>query len=51
MRFCVFLDRKRQDGSAPNFFSGFRRKLLFITTCIERHCTRSLKHCLLRSRI
>jgi len=32
-----------QDESAPNFFSGFRRKHLFITTCIEKHYTRSLK--------
>jgi len=24
--FCVFLERW-QDGSAPNFFSGFKRKL------------------------
>jgi len=22
-----------------NFFSGFRRKHLFITTCIEKQCT------------
>jgi len=27
--------RKRQDGSAPNFFSGFRRKQLLIKNCIE----------------
>jgi len=32
--------RKRQDGSAPNFFSGLRRKHLFITICIEKQCTR-----------
>jgi len=24
------------------FFPGFRRKHLFITTCIEKHCTRTL---------
>jgi len=24
------------------FFSGFRRKRLFITTCIEKQCTRPL---------
>jgi len=36
--------RKRQQGSASasNFFKGFRRKHLFITTCIEKHCTRPL---------
>jgi len=34
--------RKQQDESAPNFFSRFRRKHLFITTCIEKHCTRPL---------
>jgi len=27
-----------------NFFSEFRRKHLFITTCIEENCTGSLKH-------
>jgi len=37
--------RKRQDGSAPIFFfSGFRRKHLFITTCIEKQCIRPLTH-------
>jgi len=25
---------KQQDGSAPTFFSGFRRKHLLITICI-----------------
>jgi len=25
-----------------NFLSGFRRKHLFVTTCIEKHCTRPL---------
>jgi len=35
--------RKRQDGSSPNFFSGFRGKHLFITTCSEKQCTRPLK--------
>jgi len=25
-----------------SFFSGFRRKHLFITTCIEKQCTRPL---------
>jgi len=34
--------RKRQDGSVPNFFSGCRRKHLFIKTCIEKQCTRPL---------
>jgi len=41
MHFLRF-SRKQQDGSAPDFFSGFRRKHLFITTCIEKHCTRHL---------
>jgi len=35
--------RKRQDESALNFFSRFRRKNLFITTCIEKYCTRPLR--------
>jgi len=35
--------RKRQDGLAPNFFLGLRRKHLFITTCIEKQCIRPLK--------
>jgi len=26
----------------PKFFSGFRRKRLFITTSIEKQCTRPL---------
>jgi len=34
--------RKRQGESAPNFFSGFGRKYLFITTCIRKQCTRLL---------
>jgi len=34
--------QKGQDGSVPKLFSGFRRKYLFITTCIEKHCTGSL---------
>jgi len=38
----VRFSRKRQDGFAPNVFSGFRRKHLFITTRIEKQCTRSL---------
>jgi len=34
--------QKRQDESAPFFFfSGIRRKHLFIITCIEKHCTRA----------
>jgi len=40
IKVCVF--RKLQDESAPNFYSGFRRKHLFITTCIEKHCTQPL---------
>jgi len=39
--FTVRFSRKRQDGSAPIFFSGFR-KHLFITTCIEKQCTQPL---------
>jgi len=38
----VRFSRKRQHGSAPNFLS-FRRNHLYITTCIEKHCTRPLK--------
>jgi len=34
--------RKRQDEFAPKFFSRFRTKHLFITTCIEKQCTRPL---------
>jgi len=34
----LHFSRKRQDESVPKFFSGFRRKHLFITTCIEKHC-------------
>jgi len=37
--------RKRQDGSAPSFLK-FKRKHLFITTCIEKHCTWPLKYIL-----
>jgi len=36
------LSQNRQDESVPNFFSGFRRKQMFITVCIEKHCTRPL---------
>jgi len=38
----VRFSRKRQDGFAPDFFSEFKRKHLFITTCIEKQCTRPL---------
>jgi len=41
----VCLSRKQQDGFAPNLFSEFKRKHLFITTCIEKQCTRSLNIC------
>jgi len=34
--------QKQQDESVPIFFSGFRRKRLFITTRIEKQCTRLL---------
>jgi len=30
--------RKRQDGSAPNFFQGLGENTC-ITTCIEKQCT------------
>jgi len=43
VRFLRF-SRKRQDGSASKFFSGFRRKHLFITACNEKHCTQPLEH-------
>jgi len=38
--FCVF-SQKRQNGSVLNFFSEFKfkRKHLFISACIEEHCT------------
>jgi len=39
----VRFSQKRQDGSAPKFFSGFRRKHLFTTTCIEKQCTWPLR--------
>jgi len=35
--------RKRQDESAPKFFTGFNTKHLFNTTCIENQCTQPLK--------
>jgi len=37
--FCVFLENVKTD-LRQNFFSGFRRKHLLITTCVEKHCTR-----------
>jgi len=39
--FSVFLENDKTD--LRQFFSGFRRKHLFITTCIEKHCTRPLR--------
>jgi len=41
VRILCFLE-KPQDGSAPNSFSRFRTKHLFITTCIVKHFTRPL---------
>jgi len=38
----LHFSRKRQEGYVPNFFLGFRRKHLVITTCIEKQCTRPL---------
>jgi len=32
----VRFSQKRQDGFAPNFFSGFKRKQFFITISIEK---------------
>jgi len=40
VRFLRF-SRKRQDGSAPFFFQDLGENL-FITTCIEKQCTRPL---------
>jgi len=37
-RFLLFLVNDKTD-LPQNFFSGFRRKHLFIITCIEKHCT------------
>jgi len=34
--------RKQQDVFTPNFFQDLKRKHLFITTFIEKHCTRPL---------
>jgi len=39
----VCFSRKRQDVSASNFFQGLGENT-FITTCIEKGCTRPLKH-------
>jgi len=39
-RFCVFPENNKTD--LRQNFSGFRTKHLFITTCIEKHCIRSL---------
>jgi len=38
---CAFFSKKTNRIWA-NFFSGFKRKKLFITTCIEKYCTRPL---------
>jgi len=40
--FCVFLENDKTD-LRQKFFSEFKRKQLFITICIEKHCTRPLK--------
>jgi len=39
--FCVFLEDNSKD-LRENFFQGFRRKHLFITTHVEKQCTRAL---------
>jgi len=36
-QFLRFLKNDKSD--LRKYFSGFRRKHLFITTCIEKHCT------------
>jgi len=47
---CFILKTTRQ--ICANFFSRFRKKHLFITTCIEKQCTRPLTHpCWLQLRI
>jgi len=40
--FCVFRENDKTD--LRQIFSGFTRKHLFITTCIEKHCTQPLMH-------
>jgi len=40
--FCIFLKNDKME--LHQFFSGFRRKHLFIITCIEKHCTRPLRY-------
>jgi len=42
IKVCVFLENGTTD-LRQFFFSGCRRKQLFITTCIEKHCTRPYK--------
>jgi len=50
VRFLRF-SRKRQDGSALNFYQDLEKYIhLIITTCIEKQCTRPLK-CVLKSDI
>jgi len=39
----IFLKTTKLMDLRKHFFSGFRRKHLFITTCIEKHCIRPLK--------
>jgi len=41
--FLRFLENDKMD--LRQFFSGFRRKHLCITTCIEKHCTQPLRWC------
>jgi len=36
---CAFFSKTTRQ-IYNKFFSGFKRKHLFITTCIEKHCTR-----------
>jgi len=40
--FIVFLETNKTD-LCENLFSEFRRKHLFITTCIEKYCIISVK--------
>jgi len=41
IKVCVFLENDKTD--LRQIFPGFKRKHLFITTYIVKHCTRPLK--------
>jgi len=40
--FFAFFSKTTRWICVSKFFSGFRRKHLFITTCIKKQCTRPL---------